>query len=325
VRATVVVGHRAGILESLGTALDLVVTAGTVCLADPHCLGPGHPTLATATDAQGQFSLLVPKGSDAAQPGTDEVLVALPGQVGLRTSFHVDDDATQDVALQPVQAWQPDFRFRVTGSTALATWTPLPGAGTPRLVVSDRYGREHVVTLKPGEPLDAHLLPPGRDEISLSLDTRTATYRTRTTRVRITEQAVSRSARCSVVTSRGAVRRTTEYDGCRLTDGDWSQSGIDSIFVCGDTFATPDCLGRGWAVRVDLGRVRMVTDVVVVGPFGTTTVESSPDGRRWQTLASMSAGAGTVVSTGPQPRSAARYLRITGDDLSQLTEIAAFA
>jgi hypothetical protein len=324
--ATVVVGHRAGLLQSLGLGLELVVTAGTACLVDEDCLGPQHPTRAVRTDAAGQFSLLLPKGHDATQPGTDRVLVLLPGQLLVETSFHVDREAGQDVALQPVELWQPGFSFAVSGTTARASWTPFRGrdaSGT--LAVQDRYGREQRLEVRSGEPFDAHLLPPGTDRVQLVLDTRTATYRTRAGSARVADTAVSKAAACSVTTSRGVVRKATELDGCRLTDGDWSQDGLDVIYVCGDTFATADCLGKGWSVRLDLGRVRTVSDVVLAGVFGASAVEGSADGRSWQQVGAFPSAASTVVSTGPLTPVQVRYLRVTGDDLSRLTEVAAFS
>jgi hypothetical protein len=323
--ATVVVGHRAGLLESLGIGLELVVTAGTACLVDEECLGPQHPTRAVRTDAAGQFSLLLPKGHDATQPGTDRVLLLLPGQLVVETSFHVDQGAGQDVALQPVELWQPGFSFAVRGSSARASWTPFRGRGTSgTLAVEDRYGHEHRLEVRSGEAFDAHLLPPGTDQVQLVMETRTATYRTRATPARVADAAVSKAAGCSVTTSRGVVRKATELDGCRLTDGDWSQDGFDLFYVCGDTFATADCLSKGWSVRLDLGRVRTVSDVVLAGVFGASAVEASADGRSWQQLRAFPSAASTVVSTGPLAPVQVRYLRVTGDDLSRLTEVAAF-
>jgi hypothetical protein len=327
VRATVVVGHQAGILESLGTAFDLIATAGTLCLGNPGCLGPGHPTLATSTDARGQFSLLLPAGSDAVQPGTDAVLLALPGKVVVQTTFHVNQSAGQDVALQPVQLWEPRFAFRAGDVQAVPSWVPMPGyESTPvTLVITDRYGRDQTLPVEPGVAVDPHLLPPGRGKVAITMQTRGGTYRTASVPVRVKGTGLARGARCAVITSQGRVRPATEYDGCRLTDGDWSQSGVDPIFVCGDSFATPDCLGRGWAVRLDLGRVRQVADVVVVGVFGSARVEVSPDGRSWQELGVIPSNAASLGSTPATPAVQARYVRITGDDLSRLAEVAVFA
>jgi hypothetical protein len=75
---------------------------------------------------------------------------------------------------------------------------------------------------------------------------------------------------------------------------------------------------------VDLGHAKPVTDVVVAGASNATRVEASTDGRSWETVATIPAGRGNVVSTGPLVGVRARYLRVTSQDLAGIEEVTAY-
>jgi hypothetical protein len=320
--ATVAVAHKAGILESLATAFAVTVSLGT-CLLDPSCLRE-HDALAAQTDAGGQFQLAIPRGHDAATQGTDSVLIALPGDVVVETTFHVRG-GTQDVSMQPVEAWQPGFSFTIGGTSARAGWTPLPSVPRPTATLNVRDARvvTYPIPVTLGTPFDARLLPPGTDQVWVSVDTRTATYRTPVRVVTVPGANLSRHARC-VLTFRGKDHRTSEDGPCALTDGDWSTGG-DAYYLCGDRlFTTADCLQRGWSARVDLGAAKALSDVVVVNAAGgAMTIEESLDRTRWDTLAAIPASHAMIVSTGPLAGVRARYLRVSGD-VAGLAEVVAY-
>ena len=327
VAATVVVAHQAGVLESLATAFSLTATLG-LCATGPHsCVDDGGRAVATHTDGRGQFELVLPPGSDAARPGTAVALLRLPGGVQAKTTFQVDGGrGGQVVVLQPLPAWNPSFRVAVSGDDLTASFGDQPGSWDDRtdLEVTDRYGQTNDLRVRPGVSRDAHMLPPGRDEVALSLEAGNVTYRTPAVPLVVDARSLALHARCLVMAPSGRTTAPTEEGGCGLTDGDWTQPGLDPEWLCGSAFGTDGCLRRGWSLLVDLGRIRQVTDVVVAGDAYPGEVSVSSNSRAWRDLGPLGEGTGRIASTGMRPPVSARYVRVTMADLSLAAEVAVF-
>lgn len=326
VAATVAIAHRAGILESLGTALSITASLGLCALPPQTCASDDGATLGVRTGADGRFQLLLPAGSGPATPGTSAAVVALPGGVTAQTTFHVDRDGPGKlVLLRPLRLWHPTYRIEVTGADLRVTFSDAPGSWDdhPRLAVGEVPLQSPELEVARGQDLDGHRLPPGKDELALVLHDGDVSYATAPTEVTVPDRSLARGHPCAVVTPGGRDLRTSDDGACLLTDGAWEGQGLDAISLCGDAFGTDACLGKGWALQVDLGAVRDVRDVVVPGLFGGGEVAASTDGRHWQPFAAVASGV-TNPSTGVRGPVGARYLRVTGDQLDGVSEVAVF-
>jgi hypothetical protein len=247
--------------------------------------------------------------------------------VQAETTFQVREGTlNRDISLRPFFAWDPRLTVSLTQTTATARFTPL--AGTTRrshdLVVEDRFGDELSLPFTEDGSVNAHLLPPGRDTLRVKRYA-DADYTSAPVTISVRERSLARGATCVVTNPAGkAVAQDPYNPGCRLTDGQWGSEAIDSMSVCGDEFATAQCLDNRWSVRVDLRKPVTIHDVVLVGPGPGAVVSASADGVHWTALSIGSDPNKGVRSTLGSPVVTARYLRVSSNDLSRLAEVAVF-
>ena len=326
VGATVVVTHQQGILESLGTALSLAVSGGLCAIGPNGCISGDGGSAVARTGADGQFRLVIPARADPAKSGTSRVVIALPGGVRAETTFHVKGGVAQDVALRPMRLWQPNADVRVADGSIRSSWTDGPGTWDdhPVLVAKDSHEGTYEWPLDKGQSYDAHLLPPGEDQVGLLLRTDTVTYFSPTRTIRVAEDSLVRGAACVLLGPDGARHRPAEETRCLLADGDWERAGVDGIYACEDDFATAACLDESWAAQLDLRREVSIRDVVVAGAAGAASVQLSTDGSTWSSAVRLGPEGRAAQSTGVREPVRARYLRVRAGSIFSLTEVAAF-
>jgi hypothetical protein len=250
------------------------------------------------------------------------VVFSGPADQGSTTVSFTAEDET--ISLPDARLWRARPRATSGGSIRLS-WRPLPNAAGPRRTYSAQAFEKSSQTALWSQSakgsaasIDPRILEDGSGSVAVSAHSGlsggsgaghlSASYLSTKVPVRSSAgKPASRGARCAPVTGT-APAVNGAYTRCASTDGDLTSPAHLS--------------GNGVVdgVVVDLGRARPIDLVVARGFAGQVIVETSADGRSFQTVATSS---GTVALPIPG-RPTARYVRLrspSGLDESLSSEV----
>jgi hypothetical protein len=323
--AHVVLVRQADIGQVIFGSVLAVGTLSTICFApDPPAICEKART--ATTDADGRYHFEV-KGSDTqGSLGTKATMnVVFSGrssQTSTTVSFTAEDTS---ITVPDARLW--DLAARVAGARdrIQLSWHPLPASAGSTTGYSVQLYDAHggsVLWTQPASggraDVDPRLLEDVRGTAAVSAGTELpggsgagkvrASYLSPRLPVPASAGAPpSRGRPCAPVVGPGAT--VEAFRACTETDGDLSRP------------ARLSSRGTVTGAAIDLGTSRPVSLVVVRGFSGQFLVETSRDGKTWQSVAT---GFGAAYAVKPPGRLSARYLRVrspTGLDESLSTEI----
>jgi len=294
-----------------GTVLA-VGTLSTICLLpDPPAICDDAQR--TSTDSNGRYEFEL-KGSDTqGTAGTEStmnvVFASKSGKGSTAVSFTAEDT---DITLPDARLWRANPQVSQSPGSIRLSWQSLPAAagGDPsysaQLYEPDGSVQWSQAASGSSADLDPRILEDRDGSVAVTgyaelsgasgADEVRASYLSASLPVRATAGAPpSRGRQCAPVT--GTAARDGRFSACGVTDGDLDQAaqlkGQRGAVVSG--------------VVVDLGSPRPISLVVARGFGGQVLVETSNDGRSYQTVATAS---GPAIATEPQLTVTARYVRL---------------